>query len=524
MLNHLDGKESVNLQSSYIIMNKLLLVLLVLTLAFALPLPTYAQDSQPDPNGYNVFYYPNGQKSSEGWLQDGQPEGWWKSYNEQGVLVSEGNRKNHQLDSIWTFYNELGEKTLVISYKMGKKDGDRIQYFKQEYVVEHWSEDTLVGDVKTYHTDGWLKKTTPYDLGVPHGMEKEFNDTGLVVAVANFYRGVLTRRERINRTDNFGYKQGNWKYFWQNGNLKMEVTYLNDKINGFLKRYDENGNFLSVEKYTQGELVADAKETKQLERKVAYHSNGQPSIIATYYNGVPEGVRREFDEDGKVVKSYSYEDGWMRYEGVVDLNGKRQGLWKEYYKTGELRSQGKYVNSNPVGPWEFYFMDKTVEIEGAYDQKGRKTGEWLWYYANGDTMMLANYDAGELDGEFVEFDEQGRIVSKGTYVEGTEEGQWIYFNGEYSEKGSYFDGMRTGVWVARFPDGKTASVIHYEQDLMHGKYTSYWENGRVKLTGHYVSGLRDGAWFKYDEDGELFLTTLYKDGKEIKWNTYEIKD
>ena len=59
---------------------------------------------------------------------------------------------------------------------------------------------------------------------------------------------------------------------------------------------------------------------------------------------------------------------------------------------------------------------------------------------------------------------------------------------------------------------------------MHGKYTSYWENGRVKLTGHYVGGLRDGAWFRYDEEGELLLTTLYKDGKEIKWNTYEIKD
>ena len=54
-----------------------------------------------DPNGYNVFYYPNGQKSSEGMLKDGQPEGWWKSYNEQGVLVSEGNRKDHLLDSVW---------------------------------------------------------------------------------------------------------------------------------------------------------------------------------------------------------------------------------------------------------------------------------------------------------------------------------------------------------------------------------------------------------------------------------------
>lgn len=519
-LNLMSKKDSLHLHFYFVYMKKLLLIVVVMLLAM---LVSVAQENI-NPNGYNVFYYPNGQKSSEGMLKDGQPEGWWKSYNEQGVLVSEGNRKNHLLDSVWTFYNDQGDKMLVINYNAGKKEGDRIQYFKQEYVVEHWHADTIVRSVNTYHTDGWLKKMTPYEAGVPHGMEKEMNDTGLVIAVANYYRGVLTRRERINRTDNFGYKQGNWKYFWPNGNLKMEVTYLNDKINGFLKRYDENGNFLSVEKYTQGELVADAKETKQLDKKVAYHSNGQPSIIATYYKGVPEGVRREFDENGNVIKSYSYEDGWMRYEGVLDLNGKRQGLWKEYYKSGELRSQGKYVNSNPVGQWKFYFTDKTIEIIGSYDQKGRKTGEWLWFYANGDTMMVANYDAGELDGEFVEYDEEGRVVSKGNYVEGTEEGVWVYYNGGYSEKGSYYDGMRTGEWVTRYPDGKSAFVIHYEQDVMHGKYTSYWENGRVKLTGHYVGGLRDGAWFRYDEEGNLLLTTLYKDGKEIKWNTYEIKD
>lgn len=482
-----------------------------------------AQNST-NPNGYNVFYYPNGQKSSEGLLKDGKPEGWWKSYNEQGVLVSEGNRVNHILDSTWTFYNDKGDKTLVINYKKGKKDGQRIQYFDNEYVVENWNADTLVGTVNTYHVNGWLKKVSPYEAGVPHGLEKEFNDTGLVVMVAQYYRGVLTRRESINRTDNFGYKQGNWKWFWPNGNLQKEASYLNDKLNGFVKWYDENGHFLSVEKYANDKLVEDAKETKVLDRKVAYHSNGQPSIIATYYKGVPEGFRREFDEEGNVIKSYGYENGWMRYEGILDMNGKRQGLWKEFYETGELRSKGKYVNSNPVGVWEFYFTDKNIEIIGGYDNKGRKTGEWLWFYTNGDTMMVANYESGQLDGDFVEYDENGKVVSKGVYVEGSEDGQWLYCNGDYTEKGSFYDGMRTGEWVTRFPDGKTAFVINYEQDVMHGKYTSYWDNGHVKLTGRYVSGLRDGAWFKYDEEGQLFLTTLYKDGKEIKWNTYDIKD
>lgn len=482
-----------------------------------------AQESL-DSSNYRIFYYQNGQKSSEGWLVDGQPEGWWKSYNEAGVLVSQGNRKNHQLDSIWTFFNDKGEVTLEVNYLNGKKDGKRIQHFENEYIVDFWNNDTLIDAVSTYDNSGWLKKRIPYIDGVPHGMGKEFNDTGLVVCVSNYYRGVLTRRENINRTDNFGYKQGNWKYFWPNGNLHIEVTYVNNKKTGFLKMYDVDGNFLSVEKYENDQVVTDAKETKVLEKKVAYHSNGQPSIIATYYKGVPEGFRREFDEEGNVIKGYGYENGWLRYEGIIDMNGKRQGLWKEYYQTGELRSKGKYVNSNPVGEWKFYFQDKSIEIIGNYDNKGRKSGEWIWFYITGDTMMIENYTDGELDGEFIEFDEDGRIVSQGTFVEGSEEGKWTYYNNGYTEKGSYYDGMRQGEWVSRFADGKPAYIVHYEQDLMHGKYTSYWENGHAKVTGSYVSGLRNGPWYRYNEEGELVLTTLYKEGKEIKWNTYEIKD
>ncbi|MBP5206716.1 MAG: hypothetical protein J6Z44_08000, partial [Bacteroidales bacterium] len=64
--------------------------------------------------------------------------------------------------------------------------------------------------------------------------------------------------------------------------------------------------------------------------------------------------------------------------------------------------------------------------------------------------------------------------------------------------------------------------INYEQDLMNGKYTIYYENHVIKRTGKYVNGERDGVWYDYYDTGELFLTTLYKDGKEIRWNNYKI--
>lgn len=474
-------------------------------------------------DGFVTFSYPSGAKSSEGTLRDGKPDGWWVSYSENGNKISEGNRKNFLLDSLWTFYDDNGEKMMTVWYQKGKKEGDQTIFKTDEYTVTHWESDTIIGLVRTFDKSGWLKSTVPYVDGKPHGLAKTYTADGLVVAITKYYHGVMSRTERINRTDNAGLKQGAWKYFWENGNLRLEGNYLNDKKHGFFKLYDIDGNFISVSKYDHDELVEDAKETRQLEKRTAYHSNGRPSIIATYYQDQPEGIRREFDTAGKIIKGYVFENGWVRYEGITDFNGQRQGLWKEYYPTGELRSKGKYKNSKPIGDWYFYFTDKSIEIEGTYNNKGNKQDQWVWYYPSGDTMIVANYEDDDLDGRYVEYDEAGQPLVVGTYIAGYEEGTWYYRNGTAVETGTYEGGKREGLWKSTFNGTQTSFEIRYEQDVRTGKYVAYWENGNIKAMGKYENGLQDGSWTYYNEDGILFLTTIFKDGKELKWNNYTIK-
>lgn len=472
---------------------------------------------------YKIFYYPSGTKSSEGRIVDGKPEGWWKSYNENGVLISEGNRKNFQLDSLWIFYNDDSSEKMRLHYFQDRKHGEQVVYGKNEYTVTNWRNDTVVGSVNSYRNNGTLAKSVPYIDGLPNGLAKEYNDTGLVIAVTKYYRGIRSHREIINRTDKSGLKQGGWKYFWTNGNLKLEAQYLNDKKHGFFKYYNEDGEFLYVEKYENDNLITDAKETRQMERRQTYHKNGRVAISATYYEGRPDGLRRDFDTTGKITNGYLYENGWLRFEGITDLNGLRQGLWKEYYPTGELRSKGKYKNSRPIGEWNFYFTDKTVEITGSYDSKGKKIGEWLWFYPTGDTMTVANYEDGELEGRYVEYGDEGKVITLGQYVAGFEEGQWQFFNGTANEIGRYEGGLREGTWKSYFENNKIASEISYSQNILDGKYTIYWENGNIKLTGKYENGLQEGIWQQYNEDGILTITTLFKEGKELKWNNYTIK-
>ena len=488
-----------------------------------LPFLIFSQENL-NPNGFNTFYYPNGVKSSEGYLVNGKPDGYWKSYNEKGILVSEGNRKEFLLDSVWVFYAQTGEKSMEISYLKGKKHGLRKQYINDETIVEEWKEDTLINAIQAFYLTGELKRITPLFEGKPHGLEKEFNKEGLVIAVSKYFAGILGKREFINRTDKFGLKQGNWKYFWENGNMKMEGTYQNDKKKGYFKYYDESGNFKYVEKYDNDNLIADAQETRQMDVRTVYHSNGKPAITATYYKGVPEGIRREFDESGKVIKGYVFANGILRYEGVTDEDGKRQGFWKEYYPTSELKSQGYYTNSNQEGEWKFYFEDQRIEVEGRY-KNGKKEGAWYWYYPNGALLQEENWSEGKLDGAFVEYNENGEITAKGEYLEGTEEGEWFYIQGHAIEKGIYYDGMRTGLWTTKWLENKNLiSEIEYDQNLFHGKHTIYYANGKIRESGKYSGGERVGVWQLFDEEGELILTTVYEEGREVRWDDYRLDD
>ena len=45
-----------------------------------------------------------------------------------------------------------------------------------------------------------------------------------------------------------------------------------------------------------------------------------------------------------------------------------------------------------------------------------------------------------------------------------------------------------------------------------------------RITGKYEAGVPVGVWEKYDETGTVHLTTIYKNGKEVQWNNYNLEN
>ena len=450
-------------------------------------------------------------------MRQGKPDGYWKNYYESGILKSEGNRKNFLLDSTWRFYDESGRLVLEINYKNGKKNGYRISFGKDEILKEKFVDDVKQGYSYVLDTTGKIRMEIPFENGVENGLARKFDEDGNVIELIKYKKGYVVNREKINRFDSKHLPHGKWKWFYDDGSLKMEGNFFHGLKNGYFKLYDKNGNLVSIEKYVNGEKQEKAEEIAKLDVKTDYWPNGKPKVIATYKNGVPEGVRREYNKEGKVEKSYVFHNGKIIAEGVLTDAGKKEGHWKEYYDDGKLKSEGDYKNDKKTGRWRYYYHNGQLEETGEYVD-GKPVGDWYWYYPSGKILRKMTYYNGLPDGVITEYDEDGNVILKGNYLEGKRQGKWIYNVGDTKEEISYNNDKQNGWYRIYSKDGTLLYEGKFIDDLPTGEHKWYWPDGKLKKVGNYVMGVKNGEWKKYDENGELYLTITYKKGKEIKYD------
>jgi len=505
--------------------NILLKTLILFVFTLLLLVPTQAQEQQISTvkDGFVKFYYPSGKLSSEGTMREGKPDGYWKTFFENGVIKSEGNRKNYLLDSIWKFYDDSARLLVSITYANDKKNGLKTTYRQGEMTTETFVNDIKQGPTTYFYPDGKVRLIVNFVDGLENGIARELDTNGTVITYIEYKKGFLVSRERINRTDSKGLKQGRWKYFYNDNTVKLEGTYKDDKKYGYFKEYDENGILLSVKKFINDVEQIEVQEITSLKLKTDYYPSGKVKTVASYNGDVPEGVRREYSEDGKITAGYIFRKGTLIGEGIVDEEGNKEGTWREYYMDGTLRSVGTYAKDKPVGNWKYYFENGKIESEGKYTKSGLLDGTWRWYFDDGSIRRIQSYIAGMEDGEYEEHDETSRLIVQGQYAEGVEEGDWIYDFGNYRELGSYRGGARYGKWKSYYSDGTLKFEGEYIDDNLNGKVNWYWPSGKLKDQGNYLNGNREGDWITFNEDGTPFLIITYRGDVEKRYDGIVIK-
>src|SRR5690606_5761793 len=260
--------------------------------------------------------------------------------------------------------------------------------------------------------------------------------------------------------------------------------------------------------------------------------------------GKEHGRAKEFADDGRLITITEWRSGVLQRRQAInrhDEQGLRQGPWQGYYPGGALMWEGRFVDDKRQGIFkeydkqgnlkdlakydqeEFlphaaettlldirntYHRNGTVASTGSYTKDGRKEGLFRAYDAQGkptESSIFRNNvlvgagavsEAGAMNGPWTEYYATGEKRAEGTYLEGKKEGAWTFFHrsGEVEQRGHYREGLPQGNWKWYYATGELHREENYRRGREEGASAEYEKDGSVIVQGEYIDGLKDGDW------------------------------
>ncbi|MBC8035127.1 MAG: tetratricopeptide repeat protein [Chitinophagaceae bacterium] len=406
---------------------------------------------------------------------------------------------------------------------------------KAEGIIYHYLEGSLFG--KGVSTNGGKTITGSWVFYYPEGSTKA-----------------------IGAFDSQGEKQGVWKYYHFNGQLRGHESYKNGKQEGEERFYYNNGNLASHCSYTAGE--AEGVNTR-------YFRMGGVNITEFYTHNKLNGVRKTFYKTGglRTVENY--------------VNDVLNGTTSLYYENGKLEREGIYSKGKLNGPYRWHHVNGKLAGEGSYTDN-EQSGTWKRYHANGQLKSIENYANGKLEGEYSEYHQNGQLFTKYLNRKGKTSGEVSYYAEDgklysilifendklktskyfdktgkqisisetegrklqqenydaegfrwrsalYNEKGnldgtcSYyfssgtlrktetlFNGVETGSSVTYYPNKKKSYEMNLKEGKKDGYYISYYIHGAKEYEGWYQEDESEGTWLFYNARGNMSEKRYYR--------------
>jgi len=204
-------------------------------------------------------------------------------------------------------------------------------------------------------------------------------------------------------------------------------------------------------------------------------SSENEQVLELWSNGKP-----------KIVKEFYHFDT-LRYRLI------------HYYENGKIREQ-RYLEAGISNGWMVtYYRTSTVKDS---------------IYLNNNIPFTTSKH----------FHENGKIESKGTYLDGKKDGIWQYYDtlGQMKKstlyhygtkyRTSFFNskGWRTKEIIA-YSDGAVKEIISYKDSLRHGEYIFKEMDGRIKLSGYFINDSKHNTrWTFYYPNGKKFKEIEYR--------------
>jgi antitoxin component YwqK of YwqJK toxin-antitoxin module len=203
----------------------------------------------------------------------------------------------------------------------------------------------------------------------------------------------------INKADINGRKQGLWKVYDEDGNLRYTGNYADGKPMGTFTYYYPSGKvkarmdhldsgrvIYAKNFHPNGILMAEGKYTEQKKDSIWRYYNEQDGSLAAeerYMNNLKDGVWKVYYPEGMIAEEVTY------------LNDKKEGAWIQYFTDGKIKSKASWINDRLEGLYLVYHLNGFVEVSGNYIHSERN-GIWIFNNDKGELEKREEYINGEL--------------------------------------------------------------------------------------------------------------------------------
>ena len=447
---------------------------------------------------------------------EGRKTGYWEEYWDNGALDRKGSYINGLMDGMWEIYYIDGELYSRGSYKDGERNGEWFYYNydgKLEYKTLYKNGDKIK-NLRIDESEDKKKLFIPRKLSDEDSRYSEWNKQQPNIVIDN-------QIVNLNQYSLDGKKIGIWvenpiliKKNYDKTKLDMETIFNNLKL---VKPNNIYNNY-----YYQNKFIFQINRDKIITFFDLYfwrEFKNKHSLKYKNYSDIGDLIRlwieiknRPITESKKLFIPRKLSDNDSRY---TELNNNQPIV------------DGKRINQ--------------------YDSEGRRQGYWE-YYQDGKLYSKGNYINGEREGYWETYHSNGQLEGKGNYVNNKKDGMWEYYwsNGNLWEKSSFIDGKLDGVAEyynlngslnrrELFKNGKLAKDIPLTESKKlfiprklsqdDSRY-SEWNNNQpvidgIKINQYDPEGRKQGMWMTYFRDGRLNSKGTYKDNeKDGLWEEY----
>ncbi|MBA3647601.1 MAG: toxin-antitoxin system YwqK family antitoxin [Chitinophagales bacterium] len=197
------------------------------------------------------------------------------------------------------------------------------------------------------------------------------------------------------------------------------------------------------------------------------------------------------------------------------LNGKKEGIWREYYENGFL-SRVLLYHEDVLNGITLMFQTSGMLMREADFSRGKLNGI-LHEYTDNYLSLEENYINGVLNG-WRRVYKNSVIAEEGGWKMGKRDSinRWYYEDGKESVEYNYTNGMIEGASKSFFESGQLKAEGTFRNNYEEGLWKEYLESGKENSEGLYKAGKKNGKWKIFNEDGRLQKMIEYLDGKVVK--------